>query len=475
MTHMFQDLPTAASAASAASHEESADVAMGSNTQKRERPETAEPEAEEDVEVVNPEPPQETQRENIPTEEVMCPGCGANLVTGPIVCPACNTNIAGTPKVKQSLISKRRELLKRLGYDHLNADTIERLGGQSKQFREGSGRGMRSPEGDFVETARKQVKRAIGLGYTSMADRYENDVTFIERMTEHGITLQDIQLRDIAGHGHLPMPPRTKTQVDYGIGLKTAHDMEFAKLMYIDEDISSITDSDRALNDRFDDPHWAVIWGRDLYSLKEFQELCERRHQRGKTTKLLTFTCVMEATETPTMRELHQSIDSSLPVAEQLVRNKRIQSEKAAERNEAKGRGKSSRALVAAPKTPPKAAPPQQDAPAAEPEMEVSPRANINQIGTFDVRQMPTAKYPPSVPKAASNAPPKAPPVMPSSTVPRAKARSTRDAREGAHGSRSSREPQDGDTWGHYTFWNGQWWTRERDGRWSTGSWRHGG
>eukprot|EP00913_Durusdinium_trenchii_P009269 g8710.t1 len=292
---------------------------MGSNTQKRERPETAEPEAEEDVEVVNPEPPQETQRENIPTEEVMCPGCGANLVTGPIVCPACNTNIAGTPKVKQSLISKRRELLKRLGYDHLNADTIERLGGQSKQFREGSGRGMRSPEGDFVETARKQVKRAIGLGYTSMADRYENDVTFIERMTEHGITLQDIQLRDIAGHGHLPMPPRTKTQVDYGIGLKTAHDMEFAKLMYIDEDISSITDSDRALNDRFDDPHWAVIWGRDLYSLKEFQELCERRHQRGKTTKLLTFTCVMEATETPTMRELHQSIDSSLPVAEQLV------------------------------------------------------------------------------------------------------------------------------------------------------------
>ena len=172
----------------------------------------------------------------------------------------------------------------------LNADTIERLGGQSKQFHEESARGMRSPEGDFVETARKQLKRAIGLGYTSMADRYENDVTFIERMTEHGITLQDIQLRDIAGHGHLPTPPRAKTQVDYGIGHKTAHDMEFAKLIYIDEDIASITD--RALNNRLDDPHWVVIWGRDLYSLKEFQDLCERRHQRGKTTKLLTFTCV---------------------------------------------------------------------------------------------------------------------------------------------------------------------------------------
>eukprot|EP00913_Durusdinium_trenchii_P013090 g12289.t1 len=30
-----------------------------------------------------------------------------------------------------------------------------------------------------------------------MADRYENDVQFVERMTEHNITMLDIQLRDI--------------------------------------------------------------------------------------------------------------------------------------------------------------------------------------------------------------------------------------------------------------------------------------
>ena len=47
---------------------------MTSNQQKRERPESAEPKAKEDVEVIDPTPPQEAQRENIPTEEVMCPG-----------------------------------------------------------------------------------------------------------------------------------------------------------------------------------------------------------------------------------------------------------------------------------------------------------------------------------------------------------------------------------------------------------------
>ena len=61
----------------------------------------------------------------------------------------------------------------------------------------GRARGNRSPEGDHIGTARQQLKRAIGLGCTSMADRYENDVQFVERMTEHNITLLDIQLRDI--------------------------------------------------------------------------------------------------------------------------------------------------------------------------------------------------------------------------------------------------------------------------------------
>ena len=183
----------------------------------------------------------------------MCPGCGANLVSGAIVCPACSTNITGTLEVKQGVLTKQKELLVKLGYKYVDADTIERIGSQSKQFREESARGNRSSEGDFIETARKQLKRAIGLGYTSMANRYENDVTFVERMTGHGITFQDIQLRDIAGHGHLPMPPRTRTQVDYGIGLRTAHDMDFAKLMYVDDDIAHITDHDlQALLERFE-------------------------------------------------------------------------------------------------------------------------------------------------------------------------------------------------------------------------------
>ena len=350
-----EGVPTTAPAASSSG---STDVAMEPvPTQKRERPAAEEPEAEEDVEIITPEPPQEAQRDNIPTEEVMCPGCGANLVSGTIVCPACNTNITGTSEVKRGILAKRKELLNKLGYKYLDADTIERMGSQSKQFREEHARGNRSPEGDYIGVARQQLKRAMGLGYTSMADRYENDVQFVERMTEHNITMLDIQLRDIVAHGHLPMPPRARAQVDLGVGMRTANDLDFAKLMYVDEDIADITSSDPGLLERFEHSHWVIIWKRELYSLKEFQDLCDHRKTRGKGTNLLTFTCVMEIIEAPTLRELHETIDSSLPVAQQLVQNKREQSERAAERNAAKGRGKASRAHVAAPRTPPKADP----------------------------------------------------------------------------------------------------------------------
>ena len=127
-----------ASAAPSASHSGSTDVVMEpAPTQKRERP-AVEPEAEKDVEIVSPEPSQEVQRENIPTEEIMCPGCGANLVRGTIVCPARNTNITGTPEVKRGILAKRKELLNKLDYKCLDADTIERIGSQSKQFCEES-------------------------------------------------------------------------------------------------------------------------------------------------------------------------------------------------------------------------------------------------------------------------------------------------------------------------------------------------
>ena len=453
-------------------------------TQKRERREGEEPEAEEDVEVIVPEPPQEAQRENIPTEEVMCPGCGANLVSGTIVCPACNTNITGTSEVKRGILAKRRELLNKLGYKYLDADTIERIGSQSKQFREESARGNRSPEGDYVGTARQQLKRAIGLGYTSMADRYENDVQFVERMTEHNITLLDIQLRDIVAHGHLPMPPRTRAQVDLGVGMRTANDLDFAKLMYVDEDIADITSSDPGLLERFEHSHWVIIWQRELYSLKEFQDLCDHRKTRGKGTNLLTFTCVMEIVETPSMRELHETIDSSLPVAQQLLQNKRHQSERAAERNAAKGRGKASRAHVAAsvrnahavaPKTPPKAAPSQRVTSSAEPEGESSPSAGYNAIGLIDIHQRPTAKFPPSPPTTLQHPPaPKTPPIPSPASTTTSKSVPVRDAREGAlrTARAAAREYRDGDRWGYYTFYQGQWWTRDYYGRWSTGNWR---
>ena len=75
------------------------------------------------------------------------------------------------------------------------------------------------------------------------------------------------------------------------MGLRTANDLDFAKLMYVDEDIAHITSNDPALLERFEHSHWVIIWKRELHSLKKFQDLCDHRKTRGKGTNLLTFTC----------------------------------------------------------------------------------------------------------------------------------------------------------------------------------------
>ena len=56
-------------------------------------------------------------------------------------------------------------------------------------------------------------------------------------------------MRDTAAHGQLPTPPRTRTQVNFRIGIKLANGLEFAKLMYVDADIAILTG--KALGDRF--------------------------------------------------------------------------------------------------------------------------------------------------------------------------------------------------------------------------------
>lgn len=130
---------------------------------------------------------------------------------------------------------------------------------------------------------------------------------------------------------------------------------------YIDVSVAGLVGNE--LGDRID--NWTVIWGREMYSLREFINLCEKRRYRGKTTKLLTFVGIVE----PTSRnDLYTATTNSLRAAQKLVENKRVQSAKAAARNAPKGRGKGKASSVAAPKTPPKAAPVLQAAPSTEPE-----------------------------------------------------------------------------------------------------------
>ena len=154
--------------------------------------------------------------------------------------------------------------------------------------------------------------------------------------------------------------------------------------------------------------------------MEEFISLCEKRHERGKATKLLTFTGIIEPTS---HWDLQTAMTNSLHAALKLVvRVPKLQSAMH-RRAEEKGR--------------------RQIQPQHRPHRRrlhlvrgsPIPRARsrvskVNRLTTFDVRQMPTAKFPPAAPLSSVNAPPKAPP--------KAKAKSVHDARTAhaaAHGS----------------------------------------
>ena len=91
---------------------------------------------------------------------------------------------------------------------------------QRSQSSDISQRGLLSLDAEPTQTAKKQVKSALKLGYTSVLDRFTSDVSFAIYIlsTERGLTRSAMLVQDAIATAVLPNPGRSSEQRTMGVG-----------------------------------------------------------------------------------------------------------------------------------------------------------------------------------------------------------------------------------------------------------------
>ena len=141
-----------------------------------------------DLAVIPEEPRPRTATTHL---EFPCPKCQNSCRVGQFYCGKCteplrdlaHSNVRRT--VQMARLRAVNEICARSGMAPSNI-TVEHIRGS--QGSDISQRGLLSLDAEWTQTAKKQVKSALKLGFKSVLDRFINDVGFALRSTERGLT-----------------------------------------------------------------------------------------------------------------------------------------------------------------------------------------------------------------------------------------------------------------------------------------------
>ena len=159
--------------------------------------------------------------------------------------------------------------------EDLDNDQVRNL-----RYNTGAGRGATSVEADMINEANrkyKRDKRAISLGFTSEADRYEVDIDFHVEMTRHGRTFHDMEIQDLVTNFHLANPPRDRVQIALGTGgggTRAGRRQGFVwRLAFIaTTNVASLPQTSKR---HFGEP-WAIMYHTSIWSLEAWSKLVSR-------------------------------------------------------------------------------------------------------------------------------------------------------------------------------------------------------
>ena len=153
--------------------------------------------------------------------EFPCPKCQNSCRVGQFYCGKCTeplrdlarSNVRRT--VQMARLRAVNDICARSGMAPSSISVEHIRGSQGSDI---SQRGLLSLDAESTQTAKKQVKSALKLGFKSVLDRFINDVGFALRSTERGLTESAMRIQDCIATAVLPNPGRSSEQRTMGVG-----------------------------------------------------------------------------------------------------------------------------------------------------------------------------------------------------------------------------------------------------------------
>ena len=174
-----------------------------------------------------------------------------------------------------------------------------------------SQRGLLSLDAESTQTAKKQVKSALKLGFKSVLDRFINDVGFALRSTERGLAQSAMRVQDCIATAVLPNPGRSSEQRTMGVSAQGsmqynagANATSTARLLYLLADPAELLKAN--LISSRNNPCMAVSWLGAAYSIGEFANLLSVTRQVNRIITFGQSTIAWDA-EAPPFEKTRQS------------------------------------------------------------------------------------------------------------------------------------------------------------------------
>ena len=270
----------------------------------------------------------------IKIEVMQCERCFAQTFKGQIECDVCGLMLEGVNKADRTKIAERRKAaLHKLGLfygfrgEYLQSITHNQL--ESLGLLDDQARGSSSPEADLLKRAKSRFDRALSLGYVSVADRFTQDATFAESVLNEGENEYDCQRYDLLKSAHLPKPSRTKAQVKMGVSEQSQLEHNAMRLVFLD--LASRLDVPKSF--RYIDQPWLYMYRTDIYSEEEYIDYLKRNPQHNL---LLSCTGVDNIAVHDAERHLKWIKGQNEELYKHNAEEKKKQSDRAREQNEAK-------------------------------------------------------------------------------------------------------------------------------------------
>ena len=139
-------------------------------------------------------------------------------------------------------------------------------------------RGSQSLDGEALEKAKQQLKQAQKKGFSSIIERFDNDVDFTLHSVAGGFDREFLAIEDVLTHSALPNLGRSQEQRTLGVGAygggqqsEMARNEAIARILYMhDVNPAALRAS---LIDAVTDLPFCVMWLGGTYSVRKFVDV----------------------------------------------------------------------------------------------------------------------------------------------------------------------------------------------------------